>query len=105
MLARTQSGAAGAQKAPQGPAIALQAPPRAFVAPTAARTDRPVTLQTSDQAEQTALVSFVRVHWAASSALLVLWLAGFQLPVLGGLMYVTWELHAAAWLLAFVTGQ
>jgi hypothetical protein len=91
-----QSGAARAQRAPQGPAIALQAPPRHAAAPSASERGRPVTLQTSDR--------LVRVHWVASSMMLGMWLAGFQFPVFGGVMYVTWELHLVGWLFTFLAG-
>lgn len=90
-------GAQRAQNPPQGPAIAprsLEANERALRAPAGRR---PASLQRSDP--------LMRVHWGASLALFLLMLNGFTFPLLGGLMYVTWELHLAAWLLQFVSGQ
>lgn len=109
MLARTPSAPLAAQKPLQGPTIAPGSPPRHEVAPRAL-TDRPrATLLTSDPQEQTALVSFVRVHWVASLALLGAMLAGFYMPLaectLGSVTHVTWELHLAAWVLAFLGGN
>jgi len=81
---------------PQGPAIAPGSP-RTHAAPaTAGRTGPAVSLQRSDP--------LIRVHWVASGFLLLCMMGGFQLPPFGGLMFGTWEIHVAVWLLNFVLG-